>query len=339
MPVRYFVILILLLISLNKTGLAQKDSLIFNDGDIIIGDLESMEKGVLKFSTKYSDSDFEIEWKEINKIYTSHQFFVALKKGKQFYGTLYSVADTLVQIYTSDSLATTCRIDEIVQILPFKMGFKDRFEAEIDVGFGSAKSNNLRQLSMGLMFGYNAKKWRSYFNYNTNRSTQDDIDPINRSDAELVYELIIYKDWYLIPSVKYLSNTEQKLIYRINTQLGIGNFIVRSNYAFWGLKAGINRNNEDFEADEDDNKSWESYIGTEVDLFNIGDLSLYFKALIYKGISEKERWRLDGTFNIKYDLPLDFYAKLELSGNYDNMPTAGGSEFDYITLIGFGWEW
>ena len=339
MLARYLVILILILIGINKKGLAQKDSLLFNDGDKILGDVESMEKGVLKFSTEYSDSDFKIEWKEINKIYTSNQFYIALKKGKPLYGTINSISDSLVQINTTDSLAQIFNTNEIVQILPLKDGFKDRFEAEIDIGFGSAKSNNLRQLSVGFMMGYKAKKWRSFVNYTTNRSTQDEVDPIKRSDADLVYEHVIYKNWYLVPSLKYLASSEQELNYRINTQVGFGNYIIRSNYAFWGLKVGINRNREDYDNDNEDSNSWEGYFGTEADLFDIGDLNFYTSILAYRGITEKGRWRLDGSIKIKYDLPLDFYIKLEFSTNYDNMPKNEGSDFDYVSLLGFGWEW
>ena len=339
MPVRDLVILILLVISLNKTGLAQKDSLIFNDGDIIIGDLESMEKGVLKFSTKYSDSDFEIEWKDINKIYTSHQFHIALQKGKPHYGTINSVSDSLIQINTIDGQVFTCSTNEIVQILLFNNKFKDRFHAEIDVSIGAAKSNNLRKLNVGIKFEYRARKWRSSFDYNTNRSTQDILDPISRSDANLTYAYVIYKDWYLIPSLKYLASSEQNLNYRINSQLGVGYYIIQTNSALCGLKIGINRNMEDYLDGTDNINSWEGYFGTEVDLYDIGDLNFYTSILAYPGITEKGRWRLDGSVKIKYDLPWDFYVKFEFSTNYDNMPNAGGSNFDYVSLLGFGWEW
>ena len=136
-----------------------------------------------------------------------------------------------------------------------------------------------------------------------------------------------------------MASSEQQLNYRINTQAGIGNYIIRSNYAFWGLKAGINRNREDYQDDTEDSNSWEGYFGTEADLFDIGDLNFYTSILAYLGITEKGRWRLDGSLKIKYDLPLDFYIKLEFSTNYDNMQKNEGSNFDYVSLLGFGWEW
>ena len=43
--------------------------------------------------------------------------------------------------------------------------------------------------------------------------------------------------------------------------------------------------------------------------------------------------------DVKYDLPLDFYVKGGFTLNYDNQPTVGAGEVDYVLNTGFGWEW
>ena len=40
---------------------AQSDTLILINGDMIVGDLKSMDKGVVTIEPPYSDSDFKIE--------------------------------------------------------------------------------------------------------------------------------------------------------------------------------------------------------------------------------------------------------------------------------------
>ena len=96
---------------------------------------------------------------------------------------------------------------------------------------------------------------------------------------------------------------------------------------------------EDYLDDTDEINSWEGYFGIEADLYDIGDLNFYTSILAYPGITEKGRWRLDGSIKIKYDLPLDFYVKFEFSTNYDNMPNAGGIYFYYVSLLSLVWEW
>jgi hypothetical protein len=91
--------------------------------------------------------------------------------------------------------------------------------------------------------------------------------------------------------------------------------------------------------DTPENKSWEGYFGAELNLFDTGDLDLFMKISAYPGITEKGRWCSDGSLNIKYDLPLDFYIKLGGSLNYDIQPSDEASDLDYVSTIGFGWEW
>ena len=83
----------------------------------------------------------------------------------------------------------------------------------------------------------------------------------------------------------------------------------------------------------------EAYFGSELNMYDIGDLNLLTKASIYPSLTESGRWRVDFVFDAKYDLPLDFYIKLGINLNYDNQPVEGGSETDYVFQTGFGWEW
>ena len=83
----------------------------------------------------------------------------------------------------------------------------------------------------------------------------------------------------------------------------------------------------------------EGFFGTELNLYDIGDLSLVTKVIAYPSFTESGRWRTDFNFDAKYDLPLDFYIKAGLTLNYDNRPVEGASETDYVFQTGFGWEW
>ena len=145
--------------------------------------------------------------------------------------------------------------------------------------------------------------------------------------------------FYAIGSVSGLSNTEQKLDLRRNVQLGVGNYLVRTNTMYWGTKFGFNRNIEKYSTDGDDRQSWEAYLGTEVSLFDMGDLDLYFLFMAYPGLTEIGRWRTDSKLDIKYELPLDFFINLGVSFNYDNQPAEGASPVDYVFSTGFGWSW
>ncbi|MCD4736473.1 MAG: hypothetical protein K8R53_10540 [Bacteroidales bacterium] len=86
------------------------------------------------------------------------------------------------------------------------------------------------------------------------------------------------------------------------------------------------------------------YSQTDSIVFNnnnyiVGDLDLLTKIILFPSITESGRWRSDFNFDVKYDLPLDFYIKAGITLNRDNRPVEGASETDYVIHTGFGWEW
>jgi hypothetical protein len=44
---------------------AQSDSLLVKSNDYLLGEIKSMERGVLVIETAYSKSDFKVKWSEI----------------------------------------------------------------------------------------------------------------------------------------------------------------------------------------------------------------------------------------------------------------------------------
>lgn len=322
-----------------SVSFTQTDTLIFKNNNMIIGEIKSMNKGVLKIETEYSDDDFTIEWKEVTGIYTETQFMVSLASGKEYFGTLESLNDSIILIVMDDSLDLTSSVNGIVYLNSYKDRFLDRLSANIDVGFSLTKAQNFRQFSTRSGIAYQADKWSADISFNILRSTQDETDPIERTDGEFNFRYILGRSWYAIATVSLLSNTEQKLDLRWNTQLGLGNYIIRSNKSYWGAKYGVNRNIETYSNETADRNSWEGYFGTELNIYDLDDFSLLTMIIAYPGFTESGRWRVDASLDIKYDLPLDFYIKMGGSVNFDNHPVEGAGEFDYVMQIGLGWEW
>ena len=90
----------------------------------------------------------------------------------------------------------------------------------------------------------------------------------------------------------------------------------------------------------------EGFLGTELNLFDIGDLTLLTSIIVYPTIISDEsvesgRFRSDFRFDAKYDdiFTKDFYIRAGFTLNYDNRPVEAGKEVDYIFTTGFGWKW
>jgi hypothetical protein len=174
---------------------------------------------------------------------------------------------------------------------------------------------------------------------NSLTSNQDSIAATKRTDGIVSANLFLPHDLFVVGALDFLSNTEQLLDLRTNTRLGLGYYIVHKNSWYWNFAGGIAYVDEAYSSGENSKESMEGFIGTELNLFDLGDFSLFTKVTAYPGITETGRFRTDFKMDLKYDLPLDFYVKGGLTVNYDNQPAVGATELDYVFNSGLGWEW
>lgn len=338
-------ILLLVLFSIGTFyAFAQNDSIIFNNGNFIVGEVKTMNKNVLKVETDYSDDDFTIEWNNIKEIYTETYFLITLTDGSRYNGTLHTIEPGKISILTDEGETVEVNVNDIVILDDLDKGFWNQIYASIDLGLDLTKANNFSQFSMRSNVGYMAKRWQVDANFNSLSTKQDKVDDILRNDGGIMGKYFLPHDWYPLVSVDFLSNTEQQLDLRTTGKAGIGKYVIHTNELYWGFSLGANYNNETYtDGVTPDRKSWEGFLGTELNLFNVGllgeDINLLTKVIAYPSFTESGRWRTDFNFDLSYDLPLDFYIKLGFTLNYDNQPVAGSSETDYVFHTGFGWEW
>jgi hypothetical protein len=334
---RYLALLLLAIVQISEA--ASSDSLLFRNGNVIIGEIKSMNHGVLVIETDYSDSDFEIKWMDIQYISTVSELLVTLSDESRYFGTIRTISGSKVHITMINKKKLECDMNEIVFIKTLEKDISERISASIDVGLSLTKARNLHQLTGRSSIGYESRKWLTEATFNLLYSRQDDVEPTDRTEGALDFLYLLPRGWYSIATVSLLSNTEQQLDLRMNAQLGQGKYFVRTNRLYWGNKLGVNRNSESYTSATEDRVSWEAYAGTELNLYDVGDFSLLISLIVYSGLTEKGRWRSDINLDFKYDLPFGFYIKFGGTLNYDNQPAEDASQSDYVLQSGFGWEW
>jgi hypothetical protein len=320
---------------------AQNDSLIFKSGKYIIGEVKKMDRGVITVETSFSDSDFKIEWAKVKEIYTDTYFLISLSNGSRYNGKLGMSETGKIAILTDSGETVETELKNLVYLDDIDQGFWSQLYASIDIGFDLTKANNFSQLSIRSNVGYTAKRWNLDAYYSTLFSKQDSIKNIRRTEGGISYRYFLPKDWYPIISLDFLSSTEQKLQLRTSGKAGFGKYLIHTNRTYWGFSGGANYNNENYSDDTPDRKSWEGFLGTELNLFDIGDLNLFTKFIAYPSFTESGRWRADFNFDARYEMPFDddFYVKVGFTFNYDNQPIEGASDIDYVFHTGFGWQW
>jgi len=318
---------------------AQHDSLVFKNGNIIVGEIKSMDKGVLTIETDYSKNDFTIEWIDLKGIYSKSPFLISLKNGQRLRGTL-SSTDSVNQavISTEDGQKLLTLMDDIIYLKGLKSDFWSRVYANADLGLTISKANNVRQFNVSAAIGYTADKWQLGLNYSGTRSKQDSVAETKRNESGITFTYYLPRSWFLTTSITTLSNTEQALDLRLSGKAGGGKYLKHTNRAYVGVGAGINAINETYTNNAASKSSLEGYFGLNANYFDVGDLSLLSNLYAYPGITESGRWRVDFMLDTKYKITDDFYIKLGASINYDNRPAIAGNETDYVYTFSVGWK-
>ena len=318
---------------------AQTDSLLFKNNHFLLGEIKSMEKGVLNIETPNSKSDFRVKWNNIAAIYSESLFITSTKSSSRLYGKISSPEIGFLKITVVNGDEITFPIEDVLYIKSVDKGFLDRVSAGIDLGFTMTRARNQRQFSARSHIGYITETWSFDASFNKLITSQDELDNISRGDGNLTAIHFLQNSWFTLGRIEYLYNTEQSLNLRMNTLIGGGKDIFKSNALYWRVFGGMAYNNENYVGELMDKNSAEAWIASELNLFDFGDLSLLSSIFVYPSITENKRVRVDYRIDLTYDLPLDFYIKSGMTLNYDNQPFESSRNIDYILQTTVGWSW
>ncbi len=334
--------LALLFLAVFTNLFAQNDTLYSATGDVLVGEIKSVNKNVLTFDTDYADSDFKIEWGNVKGLKSVTEVIVYTKEGKRYVGYLsYNNNDERKVVLKNSETEVNLTLDEIVEIETLSSSFWDRIYISIDAGYSFNSGNNLSQLSVSGKVKYDAEKWRLGAGFNNVATNQDGVDPTTRNEANVDFTRDIYGKSFAFAGLEFLENSEQMLDLRTTSKLGLGYYFIRNNGMFLQASAGVANANEKYGgATPKTENSFEGLGALEFDAFDIGDFSFRAKVSAFPSFSNKGRVRINSDVSMKWDLPLDFYIKASFIHNYDNKPLVENvAKGDYVFQTSIGWEW
>lgn len=340
MQSRKSIIILLLIFSFNQV-IAQNDKIYTSNGDVLVGKIQSMKRGVLSYDTDYADSDFQIDWEEVEGIVCTRLLMIYTVEGQKYNGGLNFLPDEpkKVTIQTlDDNISVT--LDQIVEIASLEQRIIDRIIISIDAGLSISKANNVRQTSAAAKVSYRGIKWNISAQLNNVGTTQDDVDPIERTDGGVTLVRDVWGNGMILGGAEFLSNSEQMLDLRSTFRAGLGLYIIRTNHMYMQSGLGLAFSQEKYGGDEPTSQgSFEGLGLFDFNAYDLGDLSFQFKLTTYPSLSDWGRWRIDIDTSLKYDLPLDFYVKLSYVHNFDSDPLVDVAKNDFVFKTSLGWEW
>jgi len=235
--------------------------------------------------------------------------------------------------------AVTITLAEISTIQPFERSFWSRFETAVDFGYSMTQANHAKQLTLGANLLYRDANKLDTVLANVFKSSQSNAPETQRWDLGNDFRYLLGDRWYANTSQDFLNSDEQGLDLRTTIGGGGGRYLLRSSSQYLAVGGGLAWTREDYTDPLIETKdSGEAYIGTEfmTEKLKIADLVTRFN--YYPSLTIDNRYRINYTFDLDFNLPGDWYIRVSLFENYDSKPPGGLSNNDYGWSNAFGFK-
>ena len=326
---------ILLLLATASAASAQTDTVTMATGEKIVGEIINLEKDVLTISTPYSDSDFKIKWDQVVAIESARLFLVETFDGRRVSGSMR--ADTANKSVGVGSVAIV--LADVSAMQPIERSFWSRFETALDFGYSMTQANEAKQLTLGGTLLYRDEHVVDTVIGNVFRSSQSNAPETQRWNVGNDYRYLLGDRWYANTSQDFLNSDEQSLDLRTTIGGGGGRYLLRSTSQYLAVGGGLAWTREDYmDPAIETQDSAEAYIGAEfmTEKLRITDLVTRFN--YYPSLTIDDRYRINYTFDLDFNLPDDWYIRVSLFENFDSQPPAGLSRNDWGWSNAFGFK-
>jgi len=327
--------IVVVLLLLAGGAQAQKtDSVWIRNGDRITGEVKSLARALLKYSTDDLGT-ISIEWDKVDRITSTATFEVQVRSGAKHYGTL-GLGRSGTLVLGLDTLL----LSDIVAITPIKRTVLARVDGYLDIGFSFQKANKTLQLTTGGRIVYRGPISEAALELTTFREDREDAPNTTRLTTDFTQRILFGDLWSAGFALGYERNEELDLAGRTRV-VGFGaRTLVRNNHVdFWAI-AGPAVTREQYFSTDSTSVSLEGLLGVVFNAFRYDSpkFSASMNSQLFPSFSVSGRVRWENDFRVSYELVKDFMVTVTVFSSYDSKPQSQGAEKrDYGTTLAISW--
>lgn len=325
---------LLLLLAVGRAQAQKTDSVWIRNGDRITGEVKSLTRGLLKYSTDDLGT-ISIEWDKVDRISTTTLLEVQLRSGQKFYGHL-GLGPSGWLVLGVDTLA----LAGIVAITPIDGNLLGRLNGYLDLGFSYQKANKTVQITTGGRVVYRGPTIETTLDFSTFLEDRDDADEISRLSSSLTERLLFSNRWSAGLVVGYDNNEELDLSGRARL-VGFGaRTMVQSNHMEVRATGGLVLTRERYFTTDTTTTGSEGLLGVSFRAFRYDrpKLDASIASSAYPSFTVGGRVRLQNDIRLSYELVKDFMLTLTVFDAFDSKPQAPGApKNDFGTTFAATW--
>ncbi len=235
---------IALLTLASGTAHAQKTDVVrLANGDRITGEVSSLSRGQLTFSTDDAGTIY-FEWDNVASVESTRQFDVTTSDGQRFFGSLAAGAPRTLVIRDATGDVPLPMADVTV-IIPIGASFWERLDGSLDIGFSYTRSSHIAQLTLNSTTVYRQPAFEVRLT-GSGTLTQNDTDGERDDRGTIQGSYLRYRGQRLFigGGAGFESNESLGLILRSQIAGVTGSRLINTNRAQLSVGAGLSANDE-----------------------------------------------------------------------------------------------
>lgn len=316
---------------------AKTDIVVMSNGDRITGEVKSLSRGLLQYSTNAMGT-LQIQWDSIASVTSADDFEVELDSGARLFGSLRPGAGGELLVFDgTDTLRVA--MTNVVDIAEVKKTFWNRWNGSLDLGFNFAQANSSTYWSTSVQATYRTQNDLISLSLSNFLQSQDSAATTTRAGAQAAYQRFLGQSWFVTGVGQYEQNSELDLDFRFTLGGGGGRTIVHTRRAIMGAWIGLSGNDEQYTGTASA-LNFQGILAWDYSLYTFGHLQTNWTSslAVLPNLTTLGRVRVQIKTEFKRELFNNFYLGLSAFETYDSRPPSGAAKNDFGITTSFGWS-
>jgi hypothetical protein len=316
------------------------DVVIMMNGDRFVGELKKLEFGQLVFKASYMADSVSLDWEKVADVQSMRHFRVEFETGELRTGIIRrTVASPDSDFTVVDSNGPTTRgALEVVSIQPLEGSFLHRLRGSADVGLSVHPQADDFQWSANLSTEYPSERFRIFIQASSLFSSKEGAEDTVRDSFSFAHYQFLSRNWFLAGMSNLLKDNQLNLSLRATFAGAPGHFFIHTNRTGLAVFGGIASTYEKYfdTTTAGNGNNAEAVAGMEFYTVQFAKSQVNTTLLVYSGITQRGRYRVDWQSSIAWKFWKDLYWKMTALENFDSRPPGGALRNDFSLTTTFG---
>lgn len=314
------------------------DTLVMNNGQVLIGKFKNWERGKICFDVSDAGK-LNIDYDKVRSFTGSQQKFrIQTNSRKDLYGFIGAKDSGCITV--SDTSNLVLRMKDVVAVLPYKTSLLQPYDAYVSAGYNYSRSNQVGTINLDAGIQYITTNYT--INGTATSALTHNSNGLFRNRDNLVLHIfkMVNQRWQFGARMLYQRNRQQQLEARYLTGAGMMyNALFTNSRQFYLFSGLVLAHEKGTDATTQTRMEIPLLANLQLYRFHEPEMSLTTTQTVYLGGSGFNRLRHDGELRLSWNITDQFSLTTYVYDNYDSRPLSYlGKNLDFGWVFGIKFE-